>query len=275
MASGKVPEACAAFEASQKLEPAVTTLLNLGGCRERNGQFATAWGIFVDVQRNLRDVFDEDSKQLADVARTRADALEPRLSKLTIHVAPALQALHVEIARNDEHLAPGAWNTPLPTDGGHYVITARAEGYKTWSGTVTVAPEHDDQSIEVPPLIKAPPQKPAPLTVAAPSKLPVVPIVVGGGAALMLASAVAFDLSGETTYDQAKAEMTNNAVRTSLYNSANTKRYAAEVLAGAGIATAGVAVWLFFRERRRDKEVHPRVLPTVAGDGTIGVVGAF
>jgi hypothetical protein len=77
VSSGKVTEACAAFEASQKLEPAVTTLMNLGGCREQNGQYATAWGIFVDVQRNLRDMTDDDSQQIVKVA-------QPRLSKLTV-----------------------------------------------------------------------------------------------------------------------------------------------------------------------------------------------
>src|SRR5262249_8883682 len=49
--AGKLAEACAAFESSQKLDPAVTTLLNLADCREQNHQFATAWGAFVDAKR--------------------------------------------------------------------------------------------------------------------------------------------------------------------------------------------------------------------------------
>jgi hypothetical protein len=42
MQAGKLAEACAAFESSQKLDPAVITLLNLADCRERNHQLATA-----------------------------------------------------------------------------------------------------------------------------------------------------------------------------------------------------------------------------------------
>jgi hypothetical protein len=42
MTAGKVAEACAAFEQSQKLEPAVPTLINLAACREKLGQLATA-----------------------------------------------------------------------------------------------------------------------------------------------------------------------------------------------------------------------------------------
>src|SRR4051812_29728499 len=41
LAAGKIAEACAAFEASHKLEPAMSTLMNLAACRERNGQLAT------------------------------------------------------------------------------------------------------------------------------------------------------------------------------------------------------------------------------------------
>lgn len=46
LAAGKVAEACSSFEESQKLEPAVTTLLDLAGCREKQGQLAIAWGLF-------------------------------------------------------------------------------------------------------------------------------------------------------------------------------------------------------------------------------------
>src|SRR6185436_13656654 len=54
LSAGKVAEACSAFEESQKLEPAVTTLLNLAGCREKLGQFATAWGLFLEAARQTR-----------------------------------------------------------------------------------------------------------------------------------------------------------------------------------------------------------------------------
>src|SRR5258706_9611233 len=52
--AGKVAEACTAFEGSQKLDPAVTTLLNLAECREQNRQLATAWGAFLDANRLAR-----------------------------------------------------------------------------------------------------------------------------------------------------------------------------------------------------------------------------
>ena len=51
MAAGKVAEACSAFDESQRLEPEITTLLNVAACREKLGQLATAWGLFLDAAR--------------------------------------------------------------------------------------------------------------------------------------------------------------------------------------------------------------------------------
>src|SRR5262245_18826307 len=44
--TGRIAEACTAFETSQKLDPQVITLLNLADCREQNHQLATAWELF-------------------------------------------------------------------------------------------------------------------------------------------------------------------------------------------------------------------------------------
>jgi hypothetical protein len=54
MAANKFDDACAAFAESQRLDPAITTLLNLAGCREKAGQYATAWGLFLEAERQTR-----------------------------------------------------------------------------------------------------------------------------------------------------------------------------------------------------------------------------
>jgi len=91
--AGKIAEACSSFEASQKLDPAVTTLLNLADCREQNQQLATAWGVFVDANRLARTT---GNAKLATVATSHARKLEPRLSRLTIAVAPDRQIAGLE-----------------------------------------------------------------------------------------------------------------------------------------------------------------------------------
>src|SRR5580658_1649767 len=47
LATGKLVEACDKFAESQKLDPAVGTLLNLGDCYAKRGMTATAWATFM------------------------------------------------------------------------------------------------------------------------------------------------------------------------------------------------------------------------------------
>jgi hypothetical protein len=74
-----------------------------------------------------------------------------------------------------------------------------------------------------------------------------VPLALGAGATVALGGALGFEVWSDRTYDQAKAEMTDNARRHALEDSADKKRYVALGLAAAGIGCAGVALWLYLR----------------------------
>jgi hypothetical protein len=152
MQAGKFAEACAAFESSQKLDPAVTTLLNLADCREQNRQLATAWGTFVDANRMARAASND---KLARVATTHAHKLEPRLSKLTISVPVDHNVPGLEVLRGKDRVDPAGWNHALPIDGGTYTIAARAPGRTPWTITRTIKVESDAQTIEIPKLVDA------------------------------------------------------------------------------------------------------------------------
>ena len=285
MAAGKLPEACSAFAESQKLEPAITTLINLAGCREKNGQIATAWGLFLDAERQTRDATKAADKQLHDVAKKRAAALEPRLSKLEIDVPDASKLDHLEVKRGDDAVDSGAWNRALPVDGGTYTITANAQGFQPWSTQITVAGEKDSKKVEVPKLVALPAQ-PTPTPTPTPTPIDngvhataqvsapnhTLPIAVTAGAVVLLGGALAFDLWGDSTYNDAKAEMTSQSRRDSLYDSANSKRYVAIGFGVGGVAAAGVAVWLWLRPSHARDEQAVRVVPTHNG---VAVTGAF
>lgn len=319
--AGKIAEACTAFESSQKLDPAVTTLLNLAECREQNHQLATAWGAFVEANRMARA---SKNAKLARVASNHARKLEPRLSKLTITVAADRQVLGLEILRGDEQVNPAGWNHALPIDGGTYTITARAPGHTPWSVTRTIKPESDAQTVEVPRLVEAkpvpvatgksgvkptggppvaggetgsriaPPRTARPGSVASrgdgePPAVPsrssppatdqptrsrslVLPIALGAGALALGGAALAFNISGDNTYDRAKAS-TDPAERDSLYHSANTRRYLAEGCGVAALGMAGAAVYFYFRgrgERDASTAMAPVVSPQLAGIAVIG-----
>src|SRR5215475_3725385 len=66
--------ACDKFEASERLEPAIGTELNLADCRQRNGQLASAWAMFVKATQTAKR--SRDRKREAE-AHDRARYLEP------------------------------------------------------------------------------------------------------------------------------------------------------------------------------------------------------
>src|SRR5260221_14649709 len=70
MAKGDFAAACEQFRASDKLDPAVGTELNLADCEEKRGHLASAWELYRTVEEQL----SEKDERLA-LAHTRAQAL--------------------------------------------------------------------------------------------------------------------------------------------------------------------------------------------------------
>ncbi len=296
MSAGKYKEACAAFDQSQKLEPAIATLINLAGCREKAGQLATAWGLFLDAERQTRTGKDAATVKLHDVAKDRAKKLEGRISKLSINVPQKSQADGLEIERDKEHVDSVMWNRALPIDGGTYTVSARLPGGNVWSTQITIAPESDTKTVEIPDLRNlprdlGPATDPGPGVVktepteieedeppvVAHSRSKTVPIVVTVGAVALLGGAGGFFLWGNSAYDDAKAEMASQARRDELYDSANQKRAISFGLGAAGVAAAGVAVWLFVRSGGGDESAtavaHKRQL--VISPTGVALMGVF
>ncbi len=259
MTAGKTAEACTAFEESEKLDPAVTTLLNLAGCREKLGQLATAWGLFIEAERLTRNASDAATTTLHDVAKSKASKLEPRLSKLTIDVPAGSRVDGLEITRGKDRLDAGMWNRTLPVDGGTYTVTARVPNAKPWSAQIVVGNEGDTKTVSIPELhadTVAPP--PASITPAetepphdevSPHPTKTVPLALGIGGVGLIGAGVVFGLLGKSQYDDAKAEMTSQSRRDSLYSSANTRLYIAQGLGVAGVVCGGAAVWLYLHHR--------------------------
>lgn len=271
LTAGKYAEACAAFDASQKLDPGIATLINQAYCREQNGQLASAWSLFVDAERQTRAATDPATRNLHQVTVDHVTQLEARFSTLTIDVPDDRRIDGLEILRDGERVDPDAWNKAVPVDGGTYTITARAPGSSEWSVTITVAVEHVSRTIKVPKLMATAPA-PAHTSPQAPPREPVpavhhrsiLPLALAGGAVVFLGGAAGFARWGDLTYDKARAA-TDGTTQTSLWHSANQKRYAAEAMLGAGIGLAGVAVWLWLRERADPPPI------TAAREGAITV----
>lgn len=134
VAAGNFQEACPKFEASQHLDPAPGTELNLADCYEKLGRFASAWGMFQQAGDDERRAGDGDAEK---VARDRAKALVPKLSRLTIQL-PKDAIPGLAITRNDEAVRPELLGTAMPVDAGAQHLVATAPGRIAWTSDVTV-----------------------------------------------------------------------------------------------------------------------------------------
>jgi hypothetical protein len=150
MVQGKFDAACQKFEASQKLDPGLGTMLNLADCYEKSGRTASAWAEYREAIPAARASGSEDRAKLAE---ERAKALESRLSTLTIQVMAESTGADLEVLRDGIPVDRAVLSTPIPVDPGAHTIAARAPGYEPWSTEVSVGAEGDKVSVEVPALV--------------------------------------------------------------------------------------------------------------------------
>ena len=143
-AEGKTPEACDAFEASNRIEPRAGTLIRMGQCREKQGRHVSAWSAYKDA---LTRVKDPGKKKLA---QDRIAALEPTLSYLTVSVPDEARVDGLVVTRNGVTLEPVLWNRAVPVDAGAYTVAGSAPGHETWQTTIEVAPTGDKAAVEMP-----------------------------------------------------------------------------------------------------------------------------
>ena len=144
LAEGKLAAACDAFDASNRVEPRAGTLIQLGECRERNHQLASAWSAYKDALTRVKD------PRKRELAAAKATSLEGRLSYLTVSVSDESRVDGLTLTRNGKPLDPTLWNRALPVDGGDYIIAGRATGHEEWQTTAHVPVESAKVSIEVP-----------------------------------------------------------------------------------------------------------------------------
>ena len=163
MDQGKYAEACPKFAESERLDPAVGTLLNLAECYDKAQKLALAWATFREADAAASR---EGQAKRATYARQRAEELEKRLARLTIDVAPNARVDGLVLLRDGEALREPVWGIALPVDPGPHTIEARAPGYKTF--TTTVVATRESPPVVIQPLEKAPDDAPPPPPVPPP-----------------------------------------------------------------------------------------------------------
>jgi hypothetical protein len=146
-------QACPKLEESQRLDPSPATEFHLADCYERVGRTASAWAAFLEVASNSRLAGRAEREK---VARERAEALAPKLTKLVINVPAGAQVSGLVVKRNGTVVREGQWGTGVPVDQGAQSIEAAAPGKLPWQTQVQATGEGKTTSVEVPPLSDAP-----------------------------------------------------------------------------------------------------------------------
>jgi hypothetical protein len=290
MKEHQIAEACEKFEASERIDDSVGTLLNLADCREKNGQLATAWATFLKAASTARTRHDDHET----TAKAHAAALEPRLSYLTISVPESSKVDGLVIRRDDVEIDPALWNTGVPVDAGRYKISGEAPGHEAWSTVIDIREERQHASVEVPrfkplrelskvvvPEVKpvaavlpdiGPSEEPSP-RVTTLRKLSIASAVVGAGS---LGAGVYFGVTAKDLARQSDAicpgRVCGDAHALALNHSAQRDALASEVLFGVGGAAVAGAVVMWIA----GAPSHATLVPTASDhEAGVSLVGAW
>ena len=134
-AAGKYPEACAAFAESKRLGPGIGVSLYLADCYEHVGKTARAWREFRDAERRARERKDKR----AEVARSRANALEPRLAHIGVAISPAGVTAGAEVRGDDGEVVPSMTWTTFVVDPGDHELSLLVSGKAVRTARVRVS----------------------------------------------------------------------------------------------------------------------------------------
>jgi hypothetical protein len=163
----KYSDACPKLEESDKLDPAVATKYQLARCYEAVGKTASAWALYVAVADAAKRAANVKAEQ---TARRRAQALDGKLTKLSIKVAASAKPIEaIVIKRDGVEIGRAMVDVAIPVDPGPHEVAASAPGYETWRQLVSVAPGPRTEEVTIPPLVPSPVAAPAPPLAAAPA----------------------------------------------------------------------------------------------------------
>lgn len=169
MDQGRYAEACPKLADSQRLDPGIGTLLNLGRCYAESGQTASAWATYREAAAAARA---EGQAERETLARDEAAKLEPRLTRVVIRVSDAAAAAGVVVKRDGQELPRSLWGVPTPVDPGEHTLEAAAPRKHPHHTKFDARGEGATLEVEVPALSEAPAPLPSSVGTAAAAQPP-------------------------------------------------------------------------------------------------------
>jgi hypothetical protein len=286
------PEACAKFEHSLRYEQALGTQLNLARCYKHIGKLASAWRLFREAIAQATGAGDVERR---DFARTQADALEPRLPRLTISV-PQNPTAGLVVTRDGAQVDAGALGVALYVDPGTHVITASAPGFEVFRQTAMLV-EGEAETVAIPALVAMPVHATVPARaqddshattsqpeiVISPTRK-YVAAAVGVMGVAGIGVGLVFGVKANSAYHDAKALCGSNlACSTDNYSRGQQLIHDTRsagmistvlVIAGGGVVATGAIV--FLTGRRPRERAAAQVVPLIYDRGSgVALTGRF
>lgn len=271
----KYAEACAAFEESVRLVPAIGAKLNVARCYEQWGKPNTAYRHYTSALEMATAAADERVGQITE----HMQALDREVPKLTLALPPGQQPpAGLVVLLDGSELAPAELGKPQRVDPGAHVVIVRV-------------PDKADQSIDV--TVEAKKTSELVLPVAAEAKEPELPRspapredgrsrrlagVLAGGAGLVglgVATFLAIDANGD--YDDAFAAhcspATNEctAVGQAAIDDARSQGTAATIIGGVALAAAATGVVLYLTAPKATDEARRAAIRPLLWNGGAGL----
>lgn len=130
MVEGNAEEACRKFAESQRLDPGIGTLLNLGRCYARTGKTASAWSAYREAAGQARAT-GQTEREVA--ARAEADRLEPTLSRFTLTLSKEAARQSLSITVDGQPWPSALTGVETPVDPGPHTLVATGPGLRPFT----------------------------------------------------------------------------------------------------------------------------------------------
>ena len=274
MAEGNYAEACPKLAESQKLDPGGGTLLLLAQCHEEEGKLASAWSEYRDA---LAVAIKDGRADRAARCKERLAVVEPKLSHVTVKVAPAAEVKGLVVSLDGVELSRAAWSTPLPIDPGAHVVRATAPDRAPFEKKLAISGVAASEVVTVESLavvesVASPPPKPVETVTidsAKPRRYAGYALIGAGVVAVGVGAFFGFRAIDKRKESDAECPADRcTALGVDLNESAKTSANVANLAIGLGLVSAivgGVLVLGAPKPEVKNARITPAIGPTIAG----------
>jgi len=126
LAQKKYPEACAAFEDSDRLDPGIGAKLNVAKCYQDWGKLATAWRWYIDAENMANNTRDDRAKKIHAII----EELDPSVPRLTVKAPRDANLAGVVIKLDGVALEPSALGVEHRVDPGPHDVDTIVGGVR-------------------------------------------------------------------------------------------------------------------------------------------------